>query len=179
MKIYYVRHGETNWNLEKKMQGGEVENLLNDTGIKQAEKTKKELETKKYDIIICSPMERAKQTAQIINNGKNIPMIIDERLRERKLGELNGNQVTAECEEKIWRYDLNTEIKYGENLQQFEKRILDFLKDIKEKYKDNTLLIVAHGGIAKIIKAYLDGNKKQNDLSNYKMENCEILEIEI
>lgn len=179
MKIYYVRHGETNWNLEKKMQGGEVENLLNDTGKKQAEKTKKELENKKYDIIICSPMERAKQTAHIINNEKNIPMIIDERLRERKIGELNGNQVTEECEEKIWRYDLNTEIKGGENLYQFEKRILEFLKDIKEKYDNKALLIVAHGGVAKVIKAYLDGNNKQNDLSNYKMENCEILEIEI
>ena len=52
MKIYYVRHGQTDWNLAQKMQGGESEKDLNATGIKQAQKTKQELENVKYDIII-------------------------------------------------------------------------------------------------------------------------------
>ena len=54
MKIYYVRHGQTDWNLARKMQGGETEKELNSTGREQAKQTKKELENAKYDIVICN-----------------------------------------------------------------------------------------------------------------------------
>ena len=87
MKIYYVRHGQTDLNLAKKMQGGGTEKELNETGVSQAYNTKKELENVKYDLVICSPMKRAKQTAEIINEGRDIPIITDERIRERKLGD--------------------------------------------------------------------------------------------
>lgn len=179
MKIYYVRHGQTDWNLAKKMQGGGTEKELNSTGIEQANETRKELENVKYDIIICSPMYRAKQTAEIINNGKDIQTIIDERIRERKLGELEGHEITDEIENKIWDYDLNYQIPNGENLHDFEKRILDFLEDIKKKYSDKTVLIVAHGGVAKVIKAHLYGMPKSKKLSDITMKNCEIIETEI
>ena len=96
MKIYYVRHGQTDWNLAQKMQGGESEKDLNATGIKQAQKTKQELENVKYDIIIRSPMHRAEQTADIINEDRNVEIIVDERLRERRLGEFEGHDVTEE-----------------------------------------------------------------------------------
>ena len=91
MKIYYVRHGQTDFNLMKKMQGGGTEKDLNETGINQAQETKKNLENIKFDVILCSPMNRAKQTAQIIDNGRNLPIITDERIRERKLGEYEGH----------------------------------------------------------------------------------------
>lgn len=179
MKIYYVRHGQTDWNLAKKMQGGQTEKPLNETGIKQAEETRKELENIKYDIVICSPMNRAKQTAEIINQGKETPIIIEERLRERKLGELEGNPITQECEERIWDYELNAPIKGGESVHEFEKRIIEFVEEIKKKYADKTILIVAHGGVAKVLKTYLYGMPKNNNLSNYKMQNCEVIETEL
>ena len=62
MKIYYVRHGQTDWNLAKKMQGGQTERNLNETGIEQANETKRRLKNIKYDIVIRSPMNRAKET---------------------------------------------------------------------------------------------------------------------
>ena len=80
-------------------------------------------------------MHRAIQTAEIINKDKNVQMITDERIRERKLGELEGHEITNEMEKKIWNYDLNYQIPKGENLHDFEKRILDFLNDIKKKYE--------------------------------------------
>ena len=110
MKIYYVRHGQTDWNLARKMQGGGTEKELNETGINQANETRKELENVKYDIIICSPMYRAKQTAEIINKDKNVKTIIDERIRERKLGKLEGHEITDEIEKQIWDYNLNYQI---------------------------------------------------------------------
>ena len=179
MKIYYVRHGQTDLNLAKKMQGGGTEKELNETGVSQAYNTKKELENVKYDLVICSPMKRAKQTAEIINEGRDIPIITDERIRERKLGDYEGRDVTEEMEKRIWNYDLNYQIPGGENLHDFEKRILDFFEDIKQKYADKTVLIVAHGGIAKVIKMHLYGMPKSKNLSEIGMENCEIIEAEI
>ena len=179
MKIYYVRHGQTDWNLARRMQGGQTEKELNETGIKQAEETRNRLENINFDMIICSPMNRAKQTAEIIINGKEIPIIIDERLRERKLGDFEGNPITEACEKQIWDYHLDFKINGGESLSEFEQRILDFIQDIKKKYNNKTILIIAHGGIAKVIKSYLYGRPKSENLDDYGMENCEIIEAEI
>lgn len=179
MKFYYIRHGQTDLNLHRKMQGGQTEKDLNETGIKQAQETKRELSDIKYDLIICSPMNRAIQTAKIISDGIDVEFITDERIRERKLGVMEGNDITEECEKRIWDYNLNEEIEGGESVKEFESRILDFLNDIKSKYSDKTILIVAHGGVAKIIKKYLYGMPKEENLSNYDMKNCEIIEAEI
>ena len=179
MKIYYVRHGQTDLNLAKKMQGGGTEKELNETGISQAYNTKKELENVKYNLVICSPMKRSKQTAEIINEGRDIPIITDERIRERKLGDYEGRDVTEEMENNIWDYKLNYNIPNGENLHDFEKRIDEFFDDIKEKYHDKSVLIVAHGGIAKVIKAHLYGMPESQNLAEISMNNCEIIDAEI
>ena len=139
MKIYYVRHGQTDLNLAKKMQGGGTEKELNETGVSQAYNTKKELENVKYDLVICSPMKRAKQTAEIINEGRDIPIITDERIRERKLGDYEGRDVTEEMENNIWDYKLNYNIPNGENLHDFEKRIDEFFDDMDD-ISDDTLM---------------------------------------
>ena len=169
MKIYYVRHGQTDWNLARRMQGGESEKDLNETGIQQAKETKKLLENIKYDFIIRSPMKRAEQTANIISEGEEVPVIIDERIRERKLGEIEGEIITEEMEEKIWDYNINYNIPGGENLQEFEKRILNFLEEIKQKHSDKTVLIVAHGGVGKVIKAHLYGMPESKKLSEIEV----------
>ena len=119
MKFFYVRHGQTDWNLARKMQGGQTERPLNETGIQQAEETRKILEGKEFDIVIVSPMKRAIQTAEIILDNRNVPIITEERLRERKLGELEGNPVTEQCEEEIWDCKLNKSYKNGESVLEF------------------------------------------------------------
>ena len=82
MKIFLVRHGQTDWNVQHKVQGkADIE--LNDTGVAQANETSSKLNHITIDLIICSPLKRAMQTAQIINKGRNIPIIYDERISER------------------------------------------------------------------------------------------------
>lgn len=77
MEILLTRHGQTEWNLLKKVQGkADIE--LNEKGIQQAEETRDFLKNEKIDLILCSPLKRALQTAEIINQGRNIRMIIDE-----------------------------------------------------------------------------------------------------
>ena len=108
-----------------------------------------------------------------------MPIIIDERIRERKLGDYEGRDVTEDMENNIWDYKLNYNIPNGENLHDFEKRVNEFFEDIKEKYNDKNVLIVAHGGIAKVIKAHLYGMPKSKNLAEISMNNCEIIEAEI
>lgn len=73
----------------KKVQGkADIE--LNEKGIKQAEETRDSLRIEKIDLILCSPLKRAIQTAEIIKQGRNIKMIIDERVSERDFGEFEG-----------------------------------------------------------------------------------------
>ena len=75
MKLYVVRHGQTKWNVLKKMQGS-ADIPLNECGKKQAYQTKLNLENINFDIIICSPLIRAKQTAEIINSDRNLEIFI-------------------------------------------------------------------------------------------------------
>lgn len=178
MKVYYVRHGQTDWNAQLKIQGS-TDNPLNDIGIKQAYETKKKLENVDYNLVICSPKIRARQTAEIITQGRNVEIIYDDRIIERTFGESEGANITDKFEKEIWDYTLNRKFKGGESFKEFEKRILEFLEDIKEKYKDRTILIVAHGGVSVIINMYLKGCSENNIMDNYVIKNCEILEFEL
>ena len=89
MKIIFVRHGQTNLNNPKRMQG--ISDLeLNDNGIEQANNIRKVIENKNIDIIIVSPLKRAIQTAEIINVNMQKEVIIDERIMETNFGNLEG-----------------------------------------------------------------------------------------
>lgn len=179
MKFYFVRHGQTDWNFAEKIQGGLSEIPLNETGVQQAYDLKNKLENISIDLAIISPMLRAKQTAEIIINKRNIQVKIDERLRERKLGEIEGKQITQKEENEMWDYKLNKEYIGGENIIQFDKRVIEFIEEIKKIYKDKVILIVAHGGVGKIFKKYLTGNSNIENLDKYSLKNCEIIEAEI
>lgn len=87
--IYVTRHGQTDWNLEKKVMGRS--NIpLNKNGRKQATIVRDSLFNTPIDKIICSPLLRAKQTADIINQKKQVEIIYDNRLIERDFGEFEG-----------------------------------------------------------------------------------------
>lgn len=73
MKIYVLRHGQTSWNVDRKIQGKQdIE--LNEVGIKQAYSAKGKFNKLNIDLIMCSPLKRTKQTADIINEDKNLDM---------------------------------------------------------------------------------------------------------
>ena len=72
--IYLTRHGQTDWNVQKKVMG-RCDEPLNEKGREQANQTKELLSNINFDLIICSPLLRAKQTAQIINSDRNIQLV--------------------------------------------------------------------------------------------------------
>ena len=145
--IYITRHGQTDWNVLKKVMG-RCDEPLNEMGLRQASETRDNLLNTDIDLIICSPLQRARQTAETINKDRNIPIIYDERIIERDFGEFEGEQTKDFDFNGYWDYYKNEQYQSAENIQEFFKRIYDFLEDIMEKYKDKNVLIVAHGGVS-------------------------------
>ncbi len=94
MKIYTIRHGYTNMN-KQHLYNGQIDEDINEYGIKGAEEAREQLKDIKFDIIYCSPMIRAKHTCEIININK-VPVIFDDRLKERTLGKLDGKNLKEE-----------------------------------------------------------------------------------
>jgi len=174
LKVYIVRHGEVNHNLYK-IYSNENEDL-NETGINQALLLKEQIKNIEYDIIISSPLLRTIHTSQIINF-KNKEIIIDERLEERNPGSLSGKSLEITNREEYWNY--YTDIQYGtsENIQEFFKRVYDFLDELKTKdYKK--VLIVGHSGISKAFNGYFEGIQDGKFLDR-GLKNCEIKEYEL
>lgn len=174
MKVYIVRHGEVPHNALK-VYNNENEDL-NEKGIIQANQLKEKINNLQYDVIISSPLIRAKHTAEIINV-KNKDILIDNRLEERNPGDLNGKPISYTNREEYW--DFNYKIQYGtsENMKLFFTRIFNFLDDLK--YKNyNSVLIVAHSGVSKAFSAYFQGINDGKFLE-HGLKNCEIKEYEL
>ena len=173
MDILLTRHGQTEWNVLKKVQGkANIE--LNETGQNQALITAQNLLDKEIDLIISSPLKRALQTAEIINKNKNIPLIIDERISERDFGEFEGKSTTDFDFNGFWSYKQNQEYETAENIKAFFDRVYSFLDDIKTKYNGKRILIVSHGGISIPVKCYFNGIPDIDTLLPLCIDNCEI-----
>lgn len=152
MKVYVVRHGQVNSNLYNN-----IDEDINENGIKEALKLKEIIKSIDYDAIYSSPLLRTTHTADIINI-KNKEIIIDDRLEERNPGSLSGKPLFITNRDEYWNY--YTDIKYGtsENIRDFFKIVFNFLDELKTK-DYNSVLIVAHSGVSKAFSAYFEGIK--------------------
>lgn len=176
--IYIVRHGETEWNVLGKLQGKQ-DIPLNEKGRKQALLTKGELDNKEIDLIISSPLKRAKETAEIINSDRGLPIIFDERIKERDFGEFEGLEYFYIDTKNFWDYYINEEYETAETVQDFFKRIYSFLDDINKKYKDKNILLVTHGGVCISVCCYFNKLIPEGSLirAGLLLNNCEIKEF--
>lgn len=177
MEIFITRHGQTAWNALKKIQG-RTDIELNEKGIEQANITKENLKNIKIDLIMCSPLKRAKQTADIINKDRNIKIIYDERLLEICYGENEGKLHTEFNYDGFWDVINTTEYKGAENVNDFLKRVYGFLEDIK-KYEEKNILIVTHNGVCRAINTYFNGIPEDNNLVKLGIKNCEVVSYKI
>jgi len=145
-------------------------------GIEQAKKLKEKIKNINFDIITCSPLNRAKHTAEIVNINNN-EIIYDDRIKERSCGDLSGKPLEVTNRVEYWNY--NTTIQYGtsENIKLFFERIYNFLDELKIK-DYNTVLIVAHSGVSKAFSGYFEGIKNGMFL-NRGLKNGEIKEYEL
>lgn len=174
MKVYIVRHGQVLHNAMKQYNTSDED--LTELGIKQAEELRDKIKDMKFDIIISSPLIRAKHTANIININNN-KIIFEDRIKERSCGDLSGKPLEVTNREEYWNY--YTTIKYGtsEDIKLFFERVYNFLDELKTKDYDN-VLIVAHSGVSKAFNGYFNGIDDGKFL-NRGLKNCEIKEYEL
>ena len=148
-EICLVRHGQTDWNLNERIQGRE-DIPLNETGRKQAQALAERLSAKHFDFVYSSDLQRATETANIICRSGFQP---DTRLREVHFGDWEGltyNEIKEKHPDSLaaWENDIykNAPPK-GETLEGLSTRVQSMLDELCAKHQGHTVLIVAHGGV--------------------------------
>jgi probable phosphoglycerate mutase len=147
-----VRHGETSWNAQGRIQG-HLDSPLNEEGLAQAMLLGEYLGNERIEALYSSDLGRALQTAQPIADRSRRPAIADPRLRERKLGVFQG-LTSAECERlhpelyaRFHRRDPELVIPGGESIRQVYARVSALLEDLARAHAGERIVLVTHGGI--------------------------------
>jgi probable phosphoglycerate mutase len=173
--FYFIRHGETVWNVENKICGAtDIE--LTENGHQQAIETgKKILEMGiKADMILTSPLVRAAETARHISEITGIPMKVEPRLIEQNFGRYESTpRDGAEFHEA--KKDMASRFGSGESMLQLAQRIYNLLDDVKAS--DKEYILVAHNGIARIVESYFR-EMDNEDFSSFGIKNCEVKKYE-
>lgn len=152
--LYVIRHGETEWNVQKRMQG-RLDSSLTEKGRYNAELLGRSLKDIEFKRIFSSPSKRATDTAKLVRGNRDLPIEEDERLFEIHLGEWQG-KTHAEIKTQFpksfdayWNRPEEFVNPHGEVFQDVKDRVADFLAEI-ERFKGN-ILIVTHGVVIKAL----------------------------
>ncbi len=176
MKIYLARHGETDWNLKRTVQG-RTDVPLNETGLQQAEELRKTLEKIEFDVCYASPLVRARETAEIAVNGR-VQIILDSDIVERGFGELEGTYILNW--KKYWDLTTNCGVFDVEPVKELLQRAERFLTKLKETYpNDAKILVVSHGGISRAMHFAIKGYDETTDFSDFYLKNGDVIEEEV
>lgn len=147
-----VRHGETAWNTESRVQG-HTDIPLNRTGLWQAERVGMALAGEPVQAIYSSDLQRARLTAQAIGRSAGVPVHLEAGLRERHFGELEGlthDEIHGRWPEQARRWR-RRDPAYGplggETLTEFHERCVGHLRRLAQRHIGQTIVVVAHGGV--------------------------------
>ena len=161
MQLFLIRHGETDWNKEERIQGN-IDTPLNATGIAQAERLAERLALEELEIVYASPLSRARTTAELIAQKAGIPLKLDERLKEKALGQLEG-LTRADFEKtfpEVFKHWVTSQehvpLPGEESPNQVLSRVNAFLDDVRVNHVDSKrVAIVSHGGTISMFCAAL------------------------
>ena len=181
MKIYFVRHGETIWNKEKKIQG-QSDIPLNEYGRKLAYTTANALQDIPFDIVYSSPLIRAKETAEILVENRNLQVYTDTRLVEMTFGEGEGEslpEIHSHPEMKLHNF-IHNPGNYippngGETFEELYARCKSFIYDviIPAEKKYDSMLIVGHGALIRGMIHNIN-NRPSKDFWIVTHKNCAV-----
>src|SRR3989338_5397728 len=168
MKIYFARHGQSNYNVIDLCNNNPKINVyLTELGKKQAKNVGEMLKNKKIEIILISELPRTRQTAEIINEYHKVEVRIDKRINDRKTG-FEGKSY-YDYIKVIEKDKFHIKPKGGESFQEEKKRVFSFLDDLI-KMNHKTILVVSHEEIMKIVKGYFE-NLSDEEMWNVGVEN--------
>ena len=174
--IYFVRHGETVWNTENKVCGA-TDSPLTERGHQQAVETAKKIQDMhiKVDIILYSPLSRAKETARHISEICGVPMREEKRLFEQSFGRLESRpKDSSEFNEAKKQFLLRYE--GGESMFHVAQRVYNLLDELKAEGKN--YLLVAHNGIARFVQSYFF-EMTNDEYADFAIKNCEVKEYRL
>lgn len=168
--LYIVRHGKTEYNVQRRIQG-HIDTPLTDEGYENAFRVAERLRGIKFDHIYSSDLGRAFITAHVIAEKLSLEnrIVREKRLREKNYGEFNGKKIdelkTAHPEE-----DYQFCPPWGESFSDLQKRVVSFIEELERRHKDKTALIVTHSGCIRAIACHFCGTDAQKsakmDVSN-------------
>lgn len=186
MKIYLVRHGETDWNKAGRFQGSE--NIpLNQYGIELAEVTSEGMKEIPIDIIYTSPLIRARKTAEIMRRDRRIEIIEDDRLKEMSFGRFEGadiREARADKEHGLHDFISNPGIyraKDGENFEDVIARCHSFIDEIllpREKNYDS-VMVAAHGALIRCFLRCIEDRPLSEFWGGVPQGNCAVTIVEL
>ena len=175
MKIYLVRHGETDWNQAGLLQG-QTDIALNAQGLEQAREAAERLKEVSFEIAFCSPLIRAKRTAETIIGDRKITLTTDERLRELNFGPWEGVDIRTikdAASQPFTNPGSYIPPEGAESFAQLYKRSGEFVDQVLLPLEGTyeTVLVVAHGGVNRsILNPIL--NIPVDDFWRMHMGNC-------
>jgi len=155
-EIILIRHGETEWNSQKRMQGHSNSDLSS-VGQAQIQALGQWMKNVPFDLIYSSDSPRAKQTAESITQFSGHELQFDQRLREKNLGVFEGltSEEARERHPEVFRLFKTAGSKYvideGESTQQLQDRALEIVNEIRIKHPEERVLLVTHGGFIRVV----------------------------
>ena len=155
-EIILIRHGETEWNSQQRMQGHSNSDLSS-VGQAQIQALGQWTKNVPFDLIYSSDSPRAKQTAESITQFSGHELQFDQRLREKNLGVFEGltSEEARERHPEVFRLFKTAGSKYvideGESTQQLQDRALEIVNEIRIKHPEERVLLVTHGGFIRVV----------------------------
>ena len=160
--LYLVRHGQTEWNQDHRLQG-HMDSPLTALGIQQAEWLAESLREVPIDVIVSSPSRRAVHTAEILRDVRDLPIHEYSDLKEICLGVWEGQtQKAAEASDPVqfynfWNDPEHFKVEGSETFEEVAARAVSALKGILASYQGKSILIVSHTVVVKTIMAFFEG----------------------
>ena len=166
--LYIIRHGKTDWNNKKKLQG-KTDIPLNEEGRKMAKEAGERYKDIHFDVCYCSPLIRAKETADLLLEGRDIPIIYDDRLMEMGFGIYEGTEYVFEKPE----CPVRELFFHPENY-----RTGSFLDEVAypQVKEGKDVLIVGHGAMNSSIICQVN-HRTMADLWKVGIENCKLIKL--
>lgn len=172
--FYFVRHGETIWNVENKICGA-TDIALTDRGHQQAIETGKRIleEGITADEILYSPLMRAADTAKHISEMTGIPARMEPRLIEQNFGKWESTPRDGADFKKAKEF-FACSYEGGESMFHLAQRIYNLLDDIKTESDQKTYILVAHNGIARVVQSYFT-DMTNEEYAAFGVKNCQVV----
>lgn len=187
--FFCMRHGLTDWNRDKRIQG-QTDTELSDEGREMAAKWGESLADNEFDCILTSPLSRARETAAIINKALGgLPVHEDARLMEQHWGDwtgLTGKELTGELAKQVKKQELRGfafQPPGGESRDDVLMRACDAFLEFSEAHPDKRVLVITHNGVLKCLTYALSGlefmpNEKR-PIKPYRVHRIECFENEL